>query len=220
MKVVGTTHMSTVTLDSIAADQGLKPDCLKIDVQGAELDILQGGVNILQSVKVVELEVEFNYQYMNQPLFSDVDVFMRNHGFCLLALRRSYWRRKSDIGHYPTTAGGQIIHGDALYYNDSLLKNAGDTGIANLVKWLMAFSAYRQHDFIVYLLYEYPVAKELSDSDRTELLKRLIPKPKPHWRLLRRFLPLLHRFDHQTLRQWVIALRSAPAEDWHDPEFF
>jgi FkbM family methyltransferase len=55
---------STSTIDSIIKEKGFQqPDFVKIDVQGAELDILSGMKNALQGVKhlIVELQhVEYN----------------------------------------------------------------------------------------------------------------------------------------------------------------
>lgn len=55
---------TTTTIDTVVAERGFAlPDMIKIDVQGAELDILNGMPNTLKSVKhlIVELQhVEYN----------------------------------------------------------------------------------------------------------------------------------------------------------------
>jgi FkbM family methyltransferase len=77
------------TLDDWAARTGLGPThVLKLDVQGAELDVLQGAVQQLSTVRLVESEVEFNPMYDRQPLYADVDRFLRAHGFVLWRLRQ------------------------------------------------------------------------------------------------------------------------------------
>ena len=123
MTLVRQSSMDVVPLDEVAASEQLHIDAMKINVQGAELEVLQGGARALQGVKLVELEVEFNAQYQGQPLFGELDWYMRSQGFALLALRRTYWRRREGIEH--GVAGGQLVHGDALYYNERLL--AADT---------------------------------------------------------------------------------------------
>ena len=50
---------------------------------------------MLDNVAAVELEVEFVKQYVDQALFADVDAFMRDRGFTLRGLRRTYWREKA-----------------------------------------------------------------------------------------------------------------------------
>jgi FkbM family methyltransferase len=56
-------------------------DFVKLDVQGAELDVLVGGGRTVSSALVVETEVEFVEQYLDQPLFADVDRELRRLGF-------------------------------------------------------------------------------------------------------------------------------------------
>jgi FkbM family methyltransferase len=78
----------TSTLDTWAEHAGAGPvDALKIDVQGAELDVLRGAQRNLASVRLLELEVEFQPLYRGQPLFGDVDEYLRERGFTLWRLR-------------------------------------------------------------------------------------------------------------------------------------
>ena len=56
-------------------------DFIKLDTQGAELDILIGSEKTLTQVLGIECEVSFIEQYKNQPVFSDVDKFLRSNGF-------------------------------------------------------------------------------------------------------------------------------------------
>src|SRR5690606_35873068 len=56
-------------------------DYLHMDVQGAELMCLQGAEKLLDKVLVVHAEVLFLEMYKNQPLFSEVEIFLRKKGF-------------------------------------------------------------------------------------------------------------------------------------------
>jgi protein O-GlcNAc transferase len=56
-------------------------DFVKIDVQGAELAVFQGGEKVLRNAMLVQTEVEFVELYENQPLFADVDRLLRSHGY-------------------------------------------------------------------------------------------------------------------------------------------
>lgn len=80
-QVVSTSPVKTKRLDDIP--ECADADFLKIDVQGAELAVMQGGVNVLKHAVVVEAEAEFVPMYHGQPLFGDLDVFMRSQGFLL-----------------------------------------------------------------------------------------------------------------------------------------
>lgn len=61
------------------------PDLMKLDVQGYELQILNGGRECLKSSKAVILEVSFIEFYKNQCLFEEVVEFMKDAGFGVLA---------------------------------------------------------------------------------------------------------------------------------------
>ncbi len=56
-------------------------DFLKADVQGAELDVFRGAERRLSQALVLETEAEFLPLYEGQPLFADVDSFLRARGF-------------------------------------------------------------------------------------------------------------------------------------------
>jgi FkbM family methyltransferase len=128
----GTRTISTTTIDSWARSAELGwIDALKIDVQGAELDVLRGADHSLESVRVIETEVEFQELYQGQPLFTDVDRFLRDRGFGLWRLRDIHHCGLSragrgepvfGVGDYVehTRLGGQIAWANAVYVRDQL----------------------------------------------------------------------------------------------------
>lgn len=209
MHVERTVPITTTTLDTIHAATPIRADCLKIDVQGAELDILRGAERVLANTKIVELEVEFNPQYEGQPLFSEVDAYMRSQGFLLRGLRRTAWRWQSDHGLSNTTRGGQIMHGDALYYHAGLLE-AERTVPAELAVWLVLLSAYRQDDAVEWLLAD--------RSDRDTIREQLREDGGGSWRVILARL-LTAGLHHRDARALVDACRRPRAIDWHDPDF-
>jgi FkbM family methyltransferase len=98
--------VSTVVhrLDDYCAENGLAPpDLLKLDVQGFELEVLEGGVSSIQNAKALIVEVSFVAYYSNQCLFSDVCAFLHNNGFELRALGIS------------TALGKPLTQADALF---------------------------------------------------------------------------------------------------------
>jgi len=81
VRVVNKSSVETRRLDEIA--EATNAEFLKIDVQGAELDVFKGATNLLDDVLVIHTEVEFLPLYKQQPLFADVDAYLREHGFLL-----------------------------------------------------------------------------------------------------------------------------------------
>lgn len=72
--------VQTTRLDDIA---GLEIDYIKLDVQGSELDILRHGIAKLKQTVVIESEVAFLPLYKDQPLFGDIQLFLKGQGFVL-----------------------------------------------------------------------------------------------------------------------------------------
>lgn len=59
-------------------------DLIKIDVQGAELDVLRGAKNIMNKTKFIILEVSMIEYNKNSPLFADVIEFMNKSNFIVV----------------------------------------------------------------------------------------------------------------------------------------
>ncbi|MBY0371323.1 FkbM family methyltransferase [bacterium] len=93
-----------------------RPDVsfLKLDTQGSELDILRGSTQVLEQALGCEIEVEFSPLYKGQPIFSEVDTFLREKGFSLWALRDtcSYSERPGQEGP------GRLYWANAVYLRD------------------------------------------------------------------------------------------------------
>jgi FkbM family methyltransferase len=111
--------IDTTTLDDFCQKENLtEVDFLKTDVQGADLDVLEGASKILDSgILAVQVEIIFSHLYINQPLFADVDTFLRNHNFTLFDIFRAYRLRVRSPIH-TTARAGQLLWGDAFYFRD------------------------------------------------------------------------------------------------------
>lgn len=114
-EVLGTSEVKTKRLDDVGEVQAC--DCLKIDVQGAELDVLKGAVRTLRETAVVEVEVEFVPLYENQPLFAEIDMFMRKNGFLLHKFAEVGGRamRPFVLDNNPFKPMSQILWANAIY---------------------------------------------------------------------------------------------------------
>lgn len=74
--------VKTTTLQTICMKEGVSDiDIVHMDVQGAELLVLQGAGKWLQKIKVIWLEAENITLYENQPLKKDIEGFMQAQGF-------------------------------------------------------------------------------------------------------------------------------------------
>jgi FkbM family methyltransferase len=142
-------------------------DLIKLDVQGAELEILESGTDALNGVVCVEVEVVFYPIYENQPLFADIDAFLRKQGFTFYGF---VWNQCSHfcgrmacplLKTYPVNVlfgqqlAGQLFTVDALYMIEVLrpLQNAtAKLTLHKLLKLVIIAEQYGHHDYAFELL--------------------------------------------------------------------
>ncbi|MCT7977393.1 FkbM family methyltransferase [Laspinema olomoucense] len=70
----------TVTLDEICTN-AVEPFLIKIDAQGAEIDVLTGGLQTLKKTECVILEVSLFNFFKGAPVFDECIDFMKERGF-------------------------------------------------------------------------------------------------------------------------------------------
>jgi FkbM family methyltransferase len=81
---VGSEDVACRTLDGVESARDLSPpSLLKIDVQGGELAVLEGGRRTVPSFDWVYVECSYVELYAGQPLFGDVAAHLRGQGFTL-----------------------------------------------------------------------------------------------------------------------------------------
>jgi len=84
-----------VTIDSLLVDRpDLVPDLVKLDIQGFELEALQGGQSLFGKVEIFILETTLN-PFWDQPSTADCIIFMRDRGYELYDVTE-YLRRPID----------------------------------------------------------------------------------------------------------------------------
>jgi FkbM family methyltransferase len=119
-----TVQIETTTLDIFCQEEGVDEiDFLQTDVQGADLQVLEGSAAILaRSVLGVKVEVFFQPLYVDSPIFTEVDTYLRKQGFSLFGLKTIYRpRARSPI--VSTVRPGQLLWGDAFYLRDLILED-------------------------------------------------------------------------------------------------
>jgi len=111
--------IESITLDKLYENKIIENiDFIKLDTQGSELNILKGGSKFINnSIIGLQVEVEFKPMYESQPLFSDIDKYIRDEfRLELFDIRKTYW--KYNEGRGIGSKKGQLIFGDALYLRD------------------------------------------------------------------------------------------------------
>ncbi len=125
-KLITTVEVDTTTLDDFCESEGINEiDFIHLDVQGAELQVLEGAARILEGgVLAVATEVNFTELYVNQPLFSDVDIYLRKQGFTLGDIVISTGRGCRTISPIISKFhAGFLLWADAFYFRDLIRKD-------------------------------------------------------------------------------------------------
>jgi FkbM family methyltransferase len=105
------------TLDSLVTTGELRrPDLVKLDVQGYELEVLRGANSVLEHAQVLLVELSFRRLYAGQPLAHEVIAFLGQRGF-----------RIADVCTYSQRArDAALLQSDVLFVKDGLLPSSDD----------------------------------------------------------------------------------------------
>ncbi len=110
-KEIGVIKTPLLRLDSLKEEGKIgNQDCifLKIDVQGFELQVIKGSLEILNQVHVIQLEMSLVPLYEGSPLFEEVLSTLKQYGFSLFSLIPGF----SD----PDT--GQLLQMDGIFIQE------------------------------------------------------------------------------------------------------
>jgi FkbM family methyltransferase len=204
------------------------PDLVKLDVQGAELDILKGlRAEHWGNLLAVQAEVEFVELYQGQPLFHDVDAFMRSQGFVmfdLLPVRyyrydgdrpHGFLRRHLNLVKNRRDISARLVAADAFYIRPPEdVVSSGDQ--LQALKLFVILLIYRFLDEALWLAETLNKNGAITPDDAAALIRWIQSvAPKPAWiqradalgRLSRRFTRKLHigrgrKVDYWLDRSW------------------
>jgi protein O-GlcNAc transferase len=173
---VATHPVRTTRVDDIAELGDV--DLVKIDIQGGELGVFQNAVRTLSGVLLIQTEVEFLELYRGQPMFADVDIFLRGQGFQFHTLenvgRRAF---KPLIVNGDVNAGiRQYVWADAVYVRDWLRLDGLDD--LKLRKYaILAHDVLQSYDLALTLLLA--LDQRSGKKDAAAYMDRLSGSPLP-----------------------------------------
>lgn len=156
-----------LSLDEFCATEKLDDvDYLKIDTDGSDFEVLQGASRLIDGSGLLAIQVEAQFHgavATDANLFSNIDLFLRDHGFSLFDL--DVWRYSRAAlprrYFYPIPAQthrGQALWGEALYVRDlgdplyASKWPGGSFGVEKLLKLAAIFDLSGLSDCAVELL--------------------------------------------------------------------
>ncbi len=113
-----TVDVQCETLDYFCRQKNISSiDLLKVDVQGAELRVLEGGRECLQRgcVKIIYAEMNFAETYDNQVQFEDLLTYCREYNYLL-------W----DISPFLYTRTGRIWYANTILLHQKVIRQIED----------------------------------------------------------------------------------------------
>ena len=154
-KVVREEEIDTVTLDDVKEIKRL--DYLKIDIQGGELMVFQNAPRRLAECLVIQSEVEFLPLYEGQPLYSEVETYLRSQGFVI----HCFWPKPHTRALKPLVVEGnirkglnQVMDADAVFIRDFTRFDRLDSGQLLRMATVM-HDVYQSLDVVLRLLIEH-----------------------------------------------------------------
>ena len=169
---VGEEEITVDTLDDVMArTPDWQADFVKIDVEGADLEILNSGHSALDTAYGVQIEVSFSERNLGAPFFAEADIMLRESGFSLFDLEREKWVR-ANACHKATTQS-QTIWADAVYLRPSdwlfarLKEQEVHVAHTSFSKALAILLAYQAHDKALHLVEQ---ARDLAILDASFLI--------------------------------------------------
>ncbi len=172
-KVVSEEVISVDSMDNILSPSEKWPDFIKVDAEGADLDILKGAGKCLnKNCLGVFVEVSFVERHKGAGFFGDTDKFMRERNFQLMDLFPERWVRANKISRIFTRH--QIIWGDALYMinRNEFLRRLKATEPhkrrSMFFKFLFVLMLYQLHDYATEIIkYSYK-EKLITEQDEMD----------------------------------------------------
>jgi FkbM family methyltransferase len=148
---VATHPVTTTKVDDIVDISDV--DFFKIDIQGGELAVFQNALRALSGSLVIQTEVEFLELYKGQPMFADVDVFLRGVGFQFHTFNGFGSRTFKPLVLNNNVNQGlrQMLWSDAIYVKDWM--NLGELDVIKLQKYaVIAHDLLNSYDLAHFVL--------------------------------------------------------------------
>ena len=157
-------------------------DFIKLDVHGAELDIIEGLGSSFNSCLGIEIEIVFTEIYKNQKLFGDINNFLISNGFFFLDFVNLYRWERQELSSF-----GRCVFGDGLWLRD--IQKIRNITTEHILKYVAICVSYGRLDEAKHALESNDLASEKLEKARGfihELIKVQSNKRK-YFNLVRKF---------------------------------
>lgn len=126
-EMTGAEPVSARALDEVifSPERAQEPfwgECLKLDIQGTEYEVLRGASRTLAERTLgLVVEVSFAELYRGQKLFSEVEQLLRSHGFTFYGFSHGpHTRSRKLLDKRVSATAERIMYADAVFFKDPL----------------------------------------------------------------------------------------------------
>ena len=170
-KVIETRDIEADNLKQILKEYTF-PDFIKIDTEGADLEILKGAGELHDKQLIgIQIEVQFVERNIGSPFFSDIDNFCRSNSFQLMSLAKQSWIRNNNLWNIQSNP--QLIWADAVYIinKDRIFKLLNSLDKKDVSIFISKFICI----CIVYGFYDYALSIIYSIKEESRLNNEILP---------------------------------------------
>lgn len=176
-------------LDNILEKNNIIPDFIKIDTQGAELEILKGTENILkQYAPLVTCETWCAEVYKNAPMMHDVIAYMNTLGYQVFDMELAAAWRHSNNNNKRRAIGYEILFVKT--------ENIDKLKTEQLKKYILLLELYGFRDYAIELL---------KNKNEDELSKALIENKRKSLKVMNNiFYKIINALNKLNLLSYTI----------------
>lgn len=202
--LVGEELLDTITLDSCKELSDVHVDIIKIDAQGLEKAILEGGKSKIRQALYVETESGFTPNYIGESTQADVDIYMREQGFLLfdmLTYRMPYSNNFADLEERKS----QLLWAESVWLRDLIAMYSNNDNILTdadriiFLKMTLLCAVLGAYDYGLALVQLGHKLGLLSDDELNRLSKI------DNWLLVER-VENNESVQHSRLLNWILRL--------------
>lgn len=107
-KYIGEEKIEIKRLDTVFhsfCDSNERNVMLKIDTQGYEKNVIEGAVNSLEAIRIIQVEMSLVQLYENEMLFDEMITYLEAKGFALFSLENGFYNVET----------GQLLQADGIF---------------------------------------------------------------------------------------------------------
>lgn len=210
-------EIETFTLSTILNNESIHIiDSIKLDVQGAELEIIRGiDDDRLKSLNSIEMEIGMHENYVNQTTFCDTLNFMKEKGFGLFDIRvsrscipnyvdnMSYQKKYFNTHENSPSVSARIWEVDAIFFREPSWIKVNQISKERILRIIAMYCVYNFFAEAIQILNTSYEEKKLTELEWHNVKKSIINWNKKEQQKTQEIDLLLSKNNYFTWAQYM-----------------